>query len=703
MIRRIFFSLLALVALCAYGSEIHLADPTIFFDGETFYLTGTGDSNGFLMYSSTDLIHWTAVGNATGKRALYKDDSYGSSNFWAPQIFLYDGSYYMAYCADEQIAIAKSDSPMGPFKQDTPTCLNGTTGQIDPFVFFDDDGTKYIYYVRFINGNSIYVGELEDDFMSIKESTITHCVSAESGTWERSTNTPTAQVVEGPTVIKDNGYYFLLYSANHYQNIDYSVGYAYSTSPTGPWTKVGHPFLMRQNTGLNGTGHGDLFQDAEGNWYYVFHAHESNLSVGSRRTVIIPITLTDDPANKFIPQIDRMVILDDAASSNTTFPTASQTFEVDGVQYIVSNEAAKRVDVSCKDVVNFGGYEGELTIPESVAYGEEEYSVVSIGVGAFYNTPNLKKVELPSSLLKIDVSAFESSGIRQIEIPSSVTSIGYRSFDEATSLLDVLMDKASAPNIGSNTFSSTTQSDGKLWVPEGAESSYQGKSVWSDFTRISGVEGGNKLYDFSYDGLYYSIESESEGTCKVCAQTSQYASYKTSPLIVPPYAVYQEKDYAVVGLSRMALRDCRLIETLSLSEGIEDIGTYAFYGMYALKEITLPSTTTAVENYAFRDCESLETITCLAATPPTVSASATFPDNAYEGTLYVPYGAKDAYTSADVWANFYNIVELEPSAIELLPAEYASSAHTLYNLQGMRVSDAYRGIVVLNGKKYLKE
>ncbi len=309
-------ALAAAFSLCASSDEMRLADPTIFSENGVFYLTGTGDtSNGFTMYSSSDLIHWSSCGNASGGRALYKDDTYGTDNFWAPQIFNYGGQYYMAYAANEQIAIAKSSSPAGPYVQDSPACLNGTTGQIDPFVFFDDDGTKYIYYVRFINGNSIYVGELADDFMSIKESTITHCISAESGTWEMSENTPQAQVVEGPTVIKDNGYYYLIYSANHYQNIDYSVGYAYSTSPTGPWIKTGHPFLMRQNTGINGTGHGDLFQDAQGQWYYVFHVHASNTTVQTRRTALVPITLTDDPENKFIPQVDRMIILDDNASS----------------------------------------------------------------------------------------------------------------------------------------------------------------------------------------------------------------------------------------------------------------------------------------------------------------------------------------------------------------------------------------------------
>jgi len=45
----------------------------------------------------------------------------------------------MAYTADEQIAIAISDSPMGPFKQDITRTLSDDGKQIDPYVFKDSD------------------------------------------------------------------------------------------------------------------------------------------------------------------------------------------------------------------------------------------------------------------------------------------------------------------------------------------------------------------------------------------------------------------------------------------------------------------------------------------------------------------------------------------------------------------------------------
>ena len=65
--------------------------------------------------------------------------------------------------------------------------------------------------------------------------------------------------IEGPSVLKKNGIYYLIYSANHFESKNYGVGYATSDSPVGPWTKyVGNPILQRVYE-LMGTGHGVPF------------------------------------------------------------------------------------------------------------------------------------------------------------------------------------------------------------------------------------------------------------------------------------------------------------------------------------------------------------------------------------------------------------------------------------------------------------
>lgn len=292
--------------------NIYLADPTIFYENGIYYLYGTGGGPdvGFLVYTSTDRKHWEGPRGVSDGYALKKGDAYGSKWFWAPQVFRYKEAYYMAYTADECIAIARSESPLGPFKQDTLAKLPASIRQIDSYVFFDEDGKVYLYHVRLNQGNRLFVAELNEDLTAIREETLTECISAQGG-WE-DTQQAEWPVAEGPTVFKQKGIYYFFYSANDFRNIDYAVGYATSRSPYGPWEKQkGNPLIDRHLLKQNGTGHGDLFVDKEGLLHYVFHVHHSNEKVSPRKTAILTLEVTDQegvslfkalPETFFLPQ-----------------------------------------------------------------------------------------------------------------------------------------------------------------------------------------------------------------------------------------------------------------------------------------------------------------------------------------------------------------------------------------------------------------
>jgi beta-xylosidase len=104
--------------------------------------------------------------------------------------------------------------------------------------------------------------------------------------------------MEGPTVIKLKDKYYLFYSANHFMNIDYSVGYAVSDSPYGPWIKQKNsPIIHRSIVGENGSGHGDIFEGLDGQLYYVYHIHFSQTQASPRRTRIVPLHKEWDSKN----------------------------------------------------------------------------------------------------------------------------------------------------------------------------------------------------------------------------------------------------------------------------------------------------------------------------------------------------------------------------------------------------------------------
>lgn len=287
--------LLAFAGMNAQDKNPLLADPTIFEYKGTYYLYGTkGDpeikGEGFLVYTSTDLKNWKRPNGATNGFALKKGDAYGDKGFWAPQVFERNGTFYMAYTANEQIAIATADSPVGPFKNDGKP-LASDVRQIDPFIFFDN-GKVYMYHVRLDRGNRIFVAEMENDLSAIKPATLKECIHATEH-WE-DTEKVEWTVTEGPTVLKKDNLYYLLYSANDFRNKDYAVGYATSKTPYGPWEKsADSPFISTEILKYPGTGHGDVFYDKKGNMYYVFHTHSSETEVAPRKSAIVPVSLNN--------------------------------------------------------------------------------------------------------------------------------------------------------------------------------------------------------------------------------------------------------------------------------------------------------------------------------------------------------------------------------------------------------------------------
>lgn len=276
----------ALYGQAAGSNNPFLADPTVFYHKGVYYLYGTGGEHnrdgGFIVFTSADKKSWQY-----GGFVLKKGESYGSKGFWAPQVFEYKGRFYMAYTANEHIAIAEADSPLGPFTQKELKPVDTATRMIDPFLFFDS-GKIYLYHVRLQEGNRIFVAELNDDFSAIKKETLKESINAVQP-WEDTQNVAW-KVAEGPTVLKHKGIYYMVYSANDFRNPDYAIGYATAASPMGPWKKYeDNPIISRNNLGVKGPGHGDILMDKNGTMFYVFHVHNSDTDVSPRKTAIINI------------------------------------------------------------------------------------------------------------------------------------------------------------------------------------------------------------------------------------------------------------------------------------------------------------------------------------------------------------------------------------------------------------------------------
>ena len=266
------------------------ADPYVLeYDG-AYYLYGTGGRKGIKVYISTDLAHWSEAAGANDGYALDSADVWGSYGFWAPEVYRINNRFYMYFTVQERIAVAESDSPFGPFVQQLKKPFHLDIPEIDTHLFTDDDGKRYLYFVRFTKGNEIWGAELNDDLQSIQEETLTHCIGT-SQPWEDSSKEPYphAQVNEGPFILKHQGLYYLTYSANHTANPDYGVGYATSNHPMGPWTKYeGNPILKGDGKTINGPGHHSFATSPSGQLYMIYHTHFDITRMGPRKLAIDP-------------------------------------------------------------------------------------------------------------------------------------------------------------------------------------------------------------------------------------------------------------------------------------------------------------------------------------------------------------------------------------------------------------------------------
>lgn len=277
-----------------------IGDPFVLRSGGKYYLYGTDAGSahlGFKVYESTDLINWSKpVGVHKGGRALDKEDSWGSEKFWGAEVYERNGKFYMYYTVEEHLAIATSDSPLGPFIQKEKKPVRPHK-EIDPHLFVDDDGTAYMYYVSFENkSNDIYVVEMEDDWITPKEETKTRCIWF-TDPWEHADpNYAKWPVTEGSAVLKHKGVYYLFYTGNHFLSPKYAVGYATATSPFGPWKKFkGNPVLSETDK-LRGTGHNSFVRAPNDELIMVYHSHKDPTTVHPRKMAI--------DRGKFVPNPD---------------------------------------------------------------------------------------------------------------------------------------------------------------------------------------------------------------------------------------------------------------------------------------------------------------------------------------------------------------------------------------------------------------
>lgn len=335
---------------------------------------------------------------------------------------------------------------------------------------------------------------------------------------------------------------------------------------------------------------------------------------------------------------------------------------------------------SCDNLTSVTFAEGSQL--EKIGYGAFEYapftsitlpeSLTTIGGYAFYQT-KLESIEIPknvtiigakegsygdysvfaytklktvtfaegSQLETISQSAFQNSTLLEsIEIPASVKTIALNVFSGCTSLSSVTFAEGSnLESIGNTAFASTALT--YFAFPVSTSNLDLGESLFSGcklltkvhlsksvvnidnvFSKCSAIKtvtidsdninfeadksglplingyGGTAIYLAlgQIDGDTFIVP---EGVREIGPRAFEGQPFKN---IVLPSSLLQISDYAFY--------NCNTLESVTFKEGcqLEKIGEYAFRFCESLKAINLPDTVTEIGKYAFADCSSATTL-----------------------------------------------------------------------------------------------
>ncbi|WP_328419534.1 glycoside hydrolase family 43 protein [Streptomyces sp. NBC_00443] len=259
------------------------ADPdTVYYGGRYWVFPTTSrvyaEQTYLDAFSSTDLVHWTKH----PKVLSTPDISWAEYALWAPAPVERGGKYYLYFAANDiqndsqpgGIGVAVADRPEGPYKDALGKPLisrfhNGAQ-PIDQDVFIDDDGQAYMYYGGWHHANVV---KLNPDMTSL-------------GTFPDGTTykeiTP-ENYTEGSFMFKRNGKYYFMWSEGGWTGPDYSVSYAMSESPTGPFRKI-DKVLAQDPAVARGSGHNSVVNvPGTDIWYIVYHRRPLGETDGNHR------------------------------------------------------------------------------------------------------------------------------------------------------------------------------------------------------------------------------------------------------------------------------------------------------------------------------------------------------------------------------------------------------------------------------------
>ncbi|MDE5882031.1 MAG: leucine-rich repeat domain-containing protein [Muribaculaceae bacterium] len=338
----------------------------------------------------------------------------------------------------------------------------------------------------------------------------------------------------------------------------------------------------------------------------------------------------------------------------------------------------------------------------------------------------IRRIILPEGVISIGKAAFPFMGLEEINIPSTVREIGSTAFGYDRWLNCELVIPEGVEEIKYQTFNECTRLTITPRLPKSLKKIGEHAFSMTRFDNLSFPDGLEEIGQGAFQDCGLSSVLL-PNTCTSIGDMAFQLSKNIKEIVMPPnlesipFGLFSMCD----GLETLNINDnCRHIEEaafmlcsnlreINFNQKLETIGYDAFYGC-SLEILNFPHTLRQLGALSFGAMSNtLHEVRCAANIPPVCIENALYPGELpftppyeyEEFTLYVPYGTKDAYSSAWGWDCFFKIEETDDFPFAgFLDAEISEKIqdNSTYDLFGRKVESPVPGhLYIINGKKII--